>query len=51
MVYLGSKNGRDYFAGNDNYVWQFDSATHRLIGWFCSLPAWERTMHVILSTD
>jgi hypothetical protein len=40
------KNGYTYLEGSDRYVYQFDGPKY--LGWFCSLPAWERTMHKIL---
>lgn len=39
-----SHSGRyHYYAAPDRYIYQYDSLEDRMIGWFCSLEAWERT--------
>ena len=40
-------NVYEYYSANDGYVYQFKNGAR--IGWFCSLPAWKRTMHQILA--
>jgi len=46
--FLGtSHNGKyEYYMANDNYVYQFKDG--KSIGWLCSGPAWDRTLHQIL---
>jgi len=47
LEYLGTdKHGYDYILHSDNYVYQYDRTA--CIGWFCSGPAWDRTLHKIL---
>ena len=44
LKYLGTdKHGCDYILFSDNYVYQFKGT--RCLGWLCSAPAWERTLH------
>jgi hypothetical protein len=46
--YLGQdRNGFEYKLYSDNYVYQFKGPV-KCYGWFCSGPAWERTLHKIL---
>jgi len=46
--FLGtSNNGKyEYYEASDGYVYQFLNG--KSIGWICSGPAWERTMHKCL---
>ena len=47
---LGSKtigvNRYEYILFPDHYVYQFKNGEN--LGWICSYPAWERTLHKIL---
>ena len=45
LNFLGtSHNGKyHYYLALDNYVYQFYSLF--CLGWYCSGPAWERTLH------
>ena len=40
--------GYYYILDVDLYVYQFDGAG-KCYGWLCSLPAWDRVMHNVLS--
>jgi len=39
------RNGYSYILFSNNYVYQFLNT--KCLGWFCSFPAWERTLHKI----
>ena len=46
--YLGTdKKGYKYYLDTDNYVYQ-ENIFGRNVGWLCSYPAWQRTMHKIV---
>ena len=47
MKILGEKTGRVYVLYSDNYVYQFKGT--KCIGYLCSMPAWERTMHKVIN--
>lgn len=39
-----SHEGRfSYWESEDRYIYQINEITREFCGWFCSLPAWERT--------
>ena len=47
MKLLGKdKHGNEYYLASDLYVYQFKDGKSK--GWFCSYPAWERTLNNIL---
>ena len=54
-----SKNGFHFYLGADAYVYQQfptdksywvnnENVQGKFNGWFCSYPAWQRTMHKII---
>lgn len=46
--YLGiDEHGYEYYSANDGYVYQFKSGKRQ--SWLCSLPAWYRTFHKIIT--
>ena len=48
--FLGkSHNKYSYWLNyTDLYVYQLDESSHKWLDWFCSYPAWQRTLHKIL---
>lgn len=41
-----SHDGRfSYWIDDDHYVYQRREMSGEWVGWFCSLPAWERTFN------
>ena len=39
------KTGSDLILMSDNYVYRFRGIICQ--GWLCSLPAWQRTLHIL----
>lgn len=49
MIFLGvDKDGYEYYMTKEGhqYVYQFKNGVN--LGWFCSVPTWERTLKNIL---